>query len=443
MVDADEGAGFACPACAADNVRGQSFCSACGASLAAPSRSRRTRGDAAQQQQGRREFGRIKSVVLAVRSVFWVGVLLAGLSVLVWTKVQAVWPGSDTTKALVWALLLAELALMLAGAWLVVRAPLIWTVVAASCWTLTTVATLWLTDFAVPPTMLLRLLVVVCFWFAVAQAARVQRLMAADPSLQIVRRRIDPARRVVGGVADDAKERRRQDGRAQRARRLRLVAAVAVGIVAAWFIIGFVQRPPAGDEAIARFAERWPNGDAAAIGADFADGGHGRRGVQLGEQLARRGFHVGSMPALGEPKIERADEQVAVSWPFRAGQVRAVFLLDERRWVLADVELPPIEAGDPAPAVAAFRTAWDTPGLAALLAMLRPESRERLGGSMERLLKKRDWHERRLALGTEVVGRATAGRCRVALAVGDGEVVVQFEYWAPSWRVVSLSLPNE
>jgi hypothetical protein len=299
MVETDEEAGVACPACAADNPRAQSFCSACGASLAAPSsgRSRRARGDAAQQQQGRREFGRIKSVVLTVRSVFWASALLAALQLLIWTKAQSVWPGSDATKALVWALLIAELVLMLAGAFLVVRAPLVWTVVAASCWTLTTVFTLWLSDFAVPPAMLLRLFMLVCFWFAVAQAARVQRLMAADPSLQIVRRRIDPARRVVGGVADEAKERRRQDVRAQRTRRLRLIAAVVLGLVAAWFVIGFVRRPPAADEAIARFAERWPNGDAAAIGADFADGGNGRRGVQLGEQLARRGYRAGSMPA--------------------------------------------------------------------------------------------------------------------------------------------------
>jgi len=81
---------------------------------------------------------------------------------------------------------------------------------------------------------------VLAFWCAVAQAARVQRLMAADPSLQLVRRRIDEGRRVAGGVGDRAKERARTETKARRRRRLKVVGGVlallVAGVAASWLL---------------------------------------------------------------------------------------------------------------------------------------------------------------------------------------------------------------
>ena len=120
------------------------------------------------------------------------------------------------------------------------------------------------------------------------------------------------------------------------------------------------------------------------------------------------------------------------------------FGYDERvGWKVVQVTLPPFDLPELAPSIDAFRQAWAAEGTDALLACFRPASRDRIGAQLVRLLEKRDWHERRPALGDVDAGEPGRERRRVLFAIGFDELGVTFEYWHPSWRVVGVTLPRE
>src|SRR5262245_34258752 len=86
-----ESAPPSCPQCNAIVPSAVKFCTACGAALAAapatgvapgraPSRRRGERmDDAVARSAARQEFGRIKSIVPIVRSIFWAGAVVGAL----------------------------------------------------------------------------------------------------------------------------------------------------------------------------------------------------------------------------------------------------------------------------------------------------------------------------------------------------------------------------
>jgi hypothetical protein len=431
-----------CPACGLGNPAPQRFCSGCGAALQEASSRRRARpeGDSAERARARHEFGRIKSIVLTVRAVFLAGAVLAALMLLQWLVMGHVLVarGSEWLTTLVRVLLIGELVLMVAGAALVVAMPLPWTTVAACYWTLGTAIGLWADDWALPPVMLVRLFLVASFWFAVGQAARVQRLIAADPTLQIVRKKLDPSRRVVGGIGDDARQRHREEKRRRRNTMLRLAGVVLVGLVGIGFAIRQITKPPAVDAALAGFRAAWTKNDLDALTEGFDGGKSARAATALREGIERRGWQA-QLPVLAEPVVDVAGKRAVAKFPDPVA-VRAVFALQRAVWQLQDVGLPPLVAPDVSPAIAQFRKAWSAKGTAELVALFRPEARERVGGVLVRLLEKRSWHEQRPALGDVDPGRVSGGKARVVFAIDNDEMTVAFDWWHPEWRLSGVSL---
>lgn len=450
---AAEGANRNCPKCEAALPPGSAFCTQCGEALAATAeppaegsvdRRRRLRGDAAEQARARHEFARIKTIVLTVRSVFWAEALYALVLALFWhvmlAEIDVDERGTETT--LVTVLVWGQTALMTTGALLVMRAPLVWTAIGACSDTLYIAWAVWALDYAIPPALLFKAFLAVAFWFAVAQAARVQKLMAADPSLQIVRKRIDPTRKVQGGVADAARERRREEGRRALFGRLKLAGLVVVLLAIAIVVVREITKPPTVDSAVAEFAARWGRSDVAAITAQFEQEVGDRSAVLLREEFDRRGWQT-QLPALGTAVVEARGEHASASWPAAGGDVRVRFRLHPAGWFVVDVNLPPIQAPDLEPALAEFRAAWAAKGTDALMAMVRESSRDRFGRSIVRLLEKRQWHEQRPALGDVDPGKVAQGRSAVVFAIGNDVLELRFEYWHPKWRLDGMRLPKE
>lgn len=440
---------ISCAQCGEANAEGAAFCTQCGGALAAqgaaPRRHRtRAKGDAAERSRARQEFGRIKQTVLTVRAVFWSCALLAGVQVLAWHLVAAAeeLEPAGTIGLLVTALLWGQLGLVVAGGIWVLRAPLVWTVVGACYWTLNSAVMLFASGGVPRPMDLAQAFLAVAFWFAVAQAARVQRMLAADPSLQLVRKRIDPSRRVEGGVGDEARARARQARRQAWQGRLRLLGVVAIVLVVAGFSIYRITRPPAVDATLAAFEERWRQHDVDGVCALFAAGADGSVAGALREELEQRGW-LTALPRLGEAELTDRGDVVRARWSMGEQSIDALFERQRGGWLMQRVALPPIDAPDPDATISAFRQAWQTPGTAALVAMMRPASRERLGDTLRRLLERRDWHERRPELGAVDPGRVRSARTKVLFTIEHDELGVSLEYWHPQWYVVGVSLPRQ
>lgn len=436
-----------CRACRAELPADAQFCTACGTPVTQAPRGRRSRRadpDVAVRRAARSEFGRIKSIVLTVRSIFWASAVVAALHVAIAFLVGR---ALATDRELGWfatllkVVTVGELVMTVAGALLVLRAPLVWTTVAACYFTLNTAGALWVGDYELSPMMLVRLLLVASFWFAVAQAGRVQKLMAEDPSLQIVRKRLDPAKRVVGGVADQAAARQREQRRRERRQRWQLIGGVAAGVVVVGVVLWQLLKPPTVDGALAAFRGHWAKNDAAAITAMFRDGGP-RGAAGWSEAMERRGW-LATMPALEPGAVTPRGDAIEAVFACRAGDVVTRWWREESRWHLVDLDLPTYEFPDHAPAVEQFRRAWAAPGTQPLAELFRPASRERLGKTLVRVLEQRGWHERRPALGVVDVGRPREGRVRLQFPLGDGDVSVAVEYWHPGWWVTSVALPRQ
>lgn len=437
-----------CADCGHDNPAGTTFCTQCGVKLsgmrkAAGRRRQRHTSDAAQQSRARQEFGRIKQVVLTVRTIFWAcAVLAAGqLAFWHWFAAGAVLELSSAVRTAVTLLLWGQLGMLVAGAICVMRAPLLWTTIGACYWSLNTVVML--AGGGIPgPLDLARVFIAVAFWFGVAQAARVQRFLAEDPSLQLVRRRIAPEQRVVGGIADDARARRRHERRQAWRGRLRLLGMIAAVLLVGGFAVHWLTRPTPVDATVQEFARQWSLHDVDGLCARFEAGATGSRAQAMREELEQRGWKA-ALPQLGAVKVESRGDLALVRWEVGYGELLARFVRARDDWQLEQIALPPIEAPAPEAAIAAFATAWASSGTDALVASFRPASRERLGGALARLLERREWHEQRPALGDRDVGPVRGGRCKVLFTIGHDELSVSLEYWHPHWYVVGVALPRQ
>ncbi|MCB9879775.1 MAG: hypothetical protein H6835_19460 [Planctomycetes bacterium] len=437
-----------CVECGAGNAASAAFCVGCGVSM----RTKRSRGPRAasgrrratpeqvEASRARHEFARIKGSVLALRAVYWAGTVLAVVYLLIGLALGAALGG-------VWAILLPalgclQLGLMVAGALLVVRAPLAWAIVGASYCTLDALLVWWLNDFAFPPGLAVRLLMVVAFWCVVGQAARVQRLMAEHPELQLVRRRIAPDRRAIGGVADEARQRRADERRRATAAQNRLFAILAAVAVIGIGAAIYLSLPPAADDTVARFAERWAAGDTAAIGNMFKDAQLRRDGAELRDDLTQRGW-LPAPPALTLGELQEDGDVAIASFTGPGGGVRAKFRRDAAGWHLDGVTLPRVEVTALRPGIDAFRAAWQAKGTEALVAMFRPDSQARAGASLARILDKRGWTDGRPALGDASPTGTDHPKVTVRFELDGDELQVRFEFWHPEWKVTGVRMPRE
>lgn len=431
-----------CPECDAINAPDAKFCADCGCMLAdekAPRGRRAAAADAVEKSRARREFARIKSTVVAVRLVFLVSAVLAAVQVAMWNLVMLA-VETEQLGALyvpITILVYGQLALMIVGGLLVVRAPLVWTVVGACYWTLNTAIGWWMNAGAINVATILtgfHTLLVLAFWFGVAQAARIQRLMAENPELSLERKGFDPSRRVAGGVAAKTHARRRRDRGEAWSGRLKVLGIAAGGLVVVVAAIWFLTRPPAVDSTLERFATAWRRSDVDAIQEMVARG-------RVREGLERRGW-LPALPELGEATVRAGSTSATAKYACGEGDVTVAFERVGADWRIRAVELPPIAPAPLQPAIDAFRAAWGADGMDPLVGLFRPGSRERLGGALRRIFERRGWGERRPELDGTDPGRIRNGRVRVLFGLEHDELSVVFEYWHPQWHVVALSPPG-
>lgn len=433
-----------CPQCGVEQIDDVKFCIACGAPMASPrprpAASGRRAGrspDELERARGRREFARVKTIVFAVRGIFLAYAFLAAVVGLLLLAVRSDLPEEMRTLITVVLVVTAsEVLVSLVGALVMLRAPLLWTTVAACYFTLATALNFWANDFAFTIGLGIRLFGVVSIWCGVAQAGRLQQLMAADPSLSLRVQKVAPERRVEGGVVDQAWLRQRREANARTTKRLQLLGVVVAGTVLLALALVWLMAPPTVDGAVARFEAAWSKNGSAGVLAQFEV-----PPAAVGEDLERRGWHD-TRPALTARVVEATEQRATVRWGTGDDAVQATFLLDDRTWRLRNLNLPTLRVTDHAPAIEAFRSAWQANGTNALVALFRPTSRDRVGSTLVRVLTKREWHERRPELGeTSPPKPGSRGRLRVGFAVGEGKVDVTFEYWHPQWYVVGVSLP--
>lgn len=321
---------IACEKCDALNPKNAATCVECDAPLtaAAPplpgdakqpevaqrrplSRRQRREADpeAVERSRQRQEFGRIKSIVFTVRSVYLAGAAFAVVQLLLYHFRLAPLFAElelDTISLIVGAVSWTQFALLLAGSRFIKRAPFPWTLIGASYWTIGTGQAIWISTLAdgalledsrVLAFLTMMVLMTFAFWFAVAQARRVANLMAANPELQLERKRIAPEERSLGGVAEEAKMRSRGDRQRGNMANLRIILIGSAILVLGGGGVWAMTRPASVDDSVDRFARVWSQNDPIALSKLLVDGEHSRSGRQLREDLTQRGWHE-KMPEL-------------------------------------------------------------------------------------------------------------------------------------------------
>lgn len=460
----DEGSSAAanppsCPACGASNEASARFCHACGAELAAETRTttaarerKRTKRsevasadqDRARKSLARQEFARTRTIVASLRASYGVAALIVTVLVLV-PSLLAGYPIGIATGGI-------ALAIMVPGFVLIVRQPLLWSLVIAALWTvLVAVEYVFAGGAGIGVGFAIEVFIAIAMWAGVTQAARLQRLMQENPELTLAKRRVAPERRVAGGVAETARESRRQANRARRLGRLKLAGLALLLLVALITALVFAMRPESVEVPLERFTRHWSAAELAALVAQFDAGAVDRE--KLESALARRVWRD-TRPALGAARREpRGSDEVLAAFPVeasvttQAGEIGVLLRLDAaaKRWRLVDLELPDLRVGDPEAAAAAFRSAWSADGLDALIALCN-EGLQQRRASLERVLEKRDWLRARPAIAESGIGKPTrSGSVSIEFELeGDAGIVeTGWEYWHPSWRMTRFKPPAE
>lgn len=404
-----------------------------------------------ERSRQRQEFGRIKNIVFTVRSIYWSGVVFAITQLLLFHLIlsPAFAELEMTTMRLVCGVVLwGQLVLLFAGARLVVKKPFVWTVVGAVYWLLSTAQAFWIaslgdwlllqdTRFFAYLTMMSFMLI--AFWFAVAQARRVQRLMDENPELQLQRRRLSAEERSYGGVAEEARTRRADERRRSHAAQLRLIG-VALGVL----LLGgggvwAMTRPPAPEDAAAAFEAGWSEKDFDQVFALCEGGKAGRLADRMRESLEQRGWHE-SPPELSEVDVQQDGERAATVFVCEGGQLLLLWQLDESQWQVRSVTFPELDVGSAGAGVVQFREAWQTPGMDALRAMVRAED-SRVGTGIRNILDRRGWLEKRPPLGDVDIGSVRSrGRATSTFELEDVELRITLQYWHPGWKITGFSL---
>ena len=243
------------------------------------------------------------------------------------------------------------------------------------------------------------------------------------------------------GVGERSRNRRRESSQKGNSSALRILL-VTVG---ALFLLGggvwAMTRPPAIEDAAAEFEQLWLAGDADAM-IGIIDANSARTSSKLEAKLTKRGW-IDAMPALSKQEIDLRDRRATTSWECAGGKLQVRWLLTENsRWRITQFAWPDWEPPSVDTGIAAFRAAWAAPGDDDLKALTRIPG-GRLATSLETLLKRREWRQRRPMLEEARIGGVRAGgSCTVRFKVAGGEMKVSFDYWHPRWTLSGLRMPD-
>lgn len=452
----EDRANVACGACGAANPADAKFCRKCGEPVLeeiVPSRARRQRraatGDGAhadrvEKIRARQEFTSTRNTVLYLRSTFIVGAMLMAIALVpVFVTPKGKAPAYESP--LLWGLFFGTgLVTMAAGAVLVLRQPLLWSVIIACLWTLyagLVAVTLILIKVFPGPLDLVVFLLVPSFWAGVMQAARVQRLLQQNPDFSIERRRVGQPQ-VEGGVVEKARAQRRQATVSSVKGRLKL-AGIAVGVLAVGILVyKLATAPPSLESRAEAVRAAWTGTDDELFFGMVPESLRNR----LGEALGRRGWHP-RRPAAVLDEVD-VEAEVAIFSVERtaggaAGTIEASFRFDKtaNTWLLTGLELPALRPGDPQKAVDAFRAAWKERGFEALVALQAPDLQRR-ARTFERLLEQRLWTELRPSIDEAAVGEVSSdGSVEIEFATISGIVETEWKYWHPDWQMTRFAPP--
>lgn len=461
-----------CAHCGATNPSSARFCESCGHSLDSVPAERevaeatdapaRTRGrkrsakaqapepggaapDRAQKAQARREFARVKQVIGRLRAMYWIGA--AWCVILLWQlwRVGATLSSRDLEiPGLFWFLAAyvgCSLAVSVAGALFVARAPVLWSILLAGLQTLQFGLTLaegsstigiggqgfWM----------------LVYWAAVGQAVRVQKLMEENPDFELVRSKISDERKVAGGVADAARERRREAARGKTGNVLKIggLAAAALVVVGggAWLAL----RPPSVDATVEAFAKAWNAGNSSKLAAFYPGGAESRTGQRLTEEIARRGW-TQARPKIEEASRDGEDDWVNVVFKSDARTVEVAFRREKSKWHAATIRLPSMKPAPIQAAIADFERAWNTSNNTnEIFALMEAGFREAKEARLKRVFEKRQWINDRPEIGKAYGGEdAEAGKTRLRWRIAGDELRVTFEWWHPEWRITGIRFPR-
>ncbi|MGE3171160.1 MAG: hypothetical protein AB7O97_00955 [Planctomycetota bacterium] len=414
-----------CARCEAALPRGTEVCVECGAA-AAPAPEVRARDYA--------EFRRLRPVVPFLRTVLGAAAVASALLAWLWGEAATGRGELGTNQVLQQlALLVCTAAVSAVGAVRVTRGPFGWSLLGAAMYSATLLQFAWSGPLPGDPGV--HTLMLCGLWTAVMMGARMRQLMRRHAKLQLERAPIDPSRRVPGGVAETTRARHADRGRRRR-QRLAFVLSLAAALgVALYQGLQWFTAPAPIDGAAAAFARRLSDGDLDALVAELPLGAADPQAAALRDALARRGWDA-APPALADAAVEGEAEATAARFDTPDGPVVARFAwsVAEARWRLRGVDLPRIRAPDPAPTLDAFHGAWHAAGPDALLDLMRPAARERIGARIEELLARRELREHRPPLAPPRDRRDGPGWVRLTFTADQRtDLLVQFEYWHPRW----------
>lgn len=405
-----------------------------------------SRAERAQVSLARQEFGKLKSTLRTLRTLAVVGAVSSGVLLLV--VLTVLFGGrldSDTQGIVVIFAVItgAVLALQVVGAWKLYRAPLLWSVVLASVYSLDALLRFFGGSGVFDKVVVA--VVTVLYWCGVVLAGRAQRLMQEYPEFQVNRERISAERKVDGGVADSARSRRSQRRSTGRQTAL-VVAGLAVlvtgmGGTAIWAAI----QPPSLQSEVGRFCDLATEGKWGAAGELVQSRG-------FDDQLSRRGWDTSrpkvALLGMGDAKGPERNAEISIAggkattyWR----EVPGVGPDGQTRWRMVRWDLPEFRWPEMDPFLATFRKAWGEGSDSSLLAHLNTAYAARMGAKLKASLARPAWSEDRPEMLAPEVTASTRreATCRVVFPLADGRSVkTTWTCRSPRWEVTKMVLSS-
>lgn len=402
--------------------------------------------DRAEAQLALREFNRSRELIGHLRLVYWLGAVLMALLLVPGLVQRDDAPdGSDEGGARwLWTLFFGVgLVLMVVGALRVRAQPLLWTVVIACLWSVyaVIVAGIYVYLGVFPgPMDLMTILFVAVFWFAVARAARLERIMREHPEFQVDRRRVKEAS-VSDGVVVRARDKRQREKKSVLMGRLRIIGIAVLVAAVAVFAYRVSTAPPTLNQAIESFRGAWDRAGADGVLGAFDKGDRD----EVRSRLERRGW-LQTRPelgAVGEDAATAVKFPVAGSATTVPGTVIVNFAFDERlrRWQIFGINLPDLLTPKAESAIAEFESAWTKEGIDEIVNLFTPGMQAKRP-TLERLFESKGWLTRRPKIEDSSVTRSDSNSLRVRFETEDGTIETRWENHYPQWRMNSIRPPR-